>query len=61
MILIIIIIITITIPFPKSITNILRHHFKIHVSKVHYGSAVPFGQALPDFLITAHHLCAFLM
>jgi len=33
----------------------------IHVSKVHCGSAVRFGQALPGFLITAHHLYAFLL
>ena len=32
----------------------------IHVSKVHCGSAVRFGQALPGFLITAHHLYASL-
>ena len=29
-------------------------------SKVHCGSAVRFGQALPGFLITAHHLYASL-
>jgi len=28
---------------------------------VHCGSAVRFGQAVPAYLITAHHLCAFLM
>ena len=33
---------------------------KIHVSEVHCGSAVRFGQALPSFLITAHHLYASL-
>jgi len=33
----------------------------IHVSEVHCRSAVRFGQALPGFLITAHHLCASLM
>jgi len=33
----------------------------IHVSEVHCGSAVRFGQALPGFLITAHHLCTSLM
>ena len=32
----------------------------IHVSKVHCGSAVRFGQALPAYLITAHHLYASL-
>jgi len=31
----------------------------IHVSEVHCGSAVWFGQALPGFLLTVHHLlCA---
>ena len=30
-------------------------------SKVHRGSAVKFGQALPGFLITAHHLYASLI
>ena len=29
-------------------------------SKVHCGSAVRFGQALPGYLITAHHLYASL-
>jgi len=33
----------------------------IHASKVHCGSAVRFGQALPGFFSTAHHLCALLM
>ena len=32
----------------------------IHVSEVHCGSAVRFGQALPRYLITAHHLYASL-
>ena len=32
----------------------------IHVSEVHCGSSVRFGQALPDYLITAHHLYASL-
>jgi len=32
----------------------------IHVSKVHCGSAVRFGQALPGYLITSHHLYASL-
>jgi len=31
-----------------------------HVSEVHCGSAVRFGQALPGYLITAHHLYASL-
>jgi len=30
-------------------------------SKVHCGSAVRFGRALPGFPITAHHLYAFLL
>jgi len=30
-------------------------------SKVHCGSAVRFGRAFPDFLITAHHACTFLL
>jgi len=30
-------------------------------SKVHCVSAVRFGKALQGFLITAHHLCAFLL
>jgi len=33
----------------------------IIVSGVHCGSAVRFGQALPGFLITAHHLYASLL
>ena len=33
----------------------------IHVSEVHCGSAVRFGQALLGYLITAHHLYASLM
>jgi len=33
----------------------------IHVSKVHCGSAIRFGQALPGYLITAHRLCVFLL
>jgi len=53
----------------KSITSIqnliFSIHFKhtntitstnIHVSEVHCGSAVRFSQALPGYLITAHHL-----
>ena len=32
----------------------------IHRSEVHCGSAVRFGQALPGYLITAHHLYASL-
>jgi len=35
----------------------------IHVSEVHCGSAITvrFGQTLPGFLITAHHLCTSLL
>jgi len=33
---------------------------RIHVSEVHCGCAVRFGQALPDCLIIAHHLYASL-
>jgi len=33
----------------------------IFKSKVHCGSAVRFGQALPGYPITAHHLYAFLL
>jgi len=33
----------------------------IHVSEVHCRSAVRFGQALPGYLITAHHLYVSLM
>ena len=33
----------------------------IHVCEVHCGSAVRFGKALPDYLITAHHLYACLL
>ena len=32
----------------------------IHVSEVHCGSALRFGQALPGYFITAHHLYASL-
>ena len=32
-----------------------------HLSEVHYGSAVRFGQALLGYLITAHNLYASLM
>ena len=44
-------------------TLIQKHPLQnnIHVSKVHCGSAVPFGQALLGFLITAHHLWPFLL
>jgi len=33
----------------------------IHRSEVHCGSAVRFGQALPGYLITAHHMYASLL
>ena len=33
----------------------------IPISGVHCGSAIRFGQAFPAYLITSHHLCAFLM
>jgi len=49
-------------------TTIIKQNIKIvllqnniHVSKIHCGSAVRFGQALPGYLITAHHLYASLM
>jgi len=31
------------------------------ISRVHCGSSVRFGQAVPAYLISAHHLNAFLM
>ena len=49
-------------------TTIIKQNIKIillqnnlHVSEVHCGGAVRFGQALPGYLITAHHLYASLM
>ena len=33
-------------------------NIQVHRSEVHCGSAVRFGQALPGFIITAHHLYA---
>jgi len=45
----------------KQIINIIILHNNIHVSEVHCGSAVRFGQALPGFLITAHHVYASLL
>jgi len=36
-------------------------YVNIHRSEVHCGSAVRFGQALPGYLITAHHACASLL
>jgi len=48
-------------------TTIIKQNIKIillknniHVSEVHCESAVRFGQALPGFLITAHHVYASL-
>jgi len=37
-----------------------QHSTNIHVCEVHSGSGVRFGQALPGYLITAHHLYASL-
>jgi hypothetical protein len=49
-------------------TTIMKQNIKIiplqnnfYVSEVHCGSAVRFSQALPGYLITAHHLYASLM
>jgi len=49
-------------------TTIIKQKIKIillqnniHESEVHCGSAVRFGQALPGFLITTHHLYASLL
>jgi len=44
----------------KQNTKMILLQNNIHVSEVHCGSAVRFGQALPGYLITAHHLYAFL-
>ena len=48
-------------------TTIIKQNIKIillqnniHVYEVYCGSAVRFGQALPGYLITAHHLYASL-
>jgi len=35
--------------------------YNIHVSKVHYRSAVRFSWALPGYPITAHYLYGFLL
>jgi len=48
------------------ITAYANIHFKttvnnIEVSEVHCGSAVRFGQALPGYVITTHHLYASLL
>jgi len=47
----------------KYTDNVQIHslQYNIHVSKVHCGSAVRFGQVLPGYLITAHHLHACLL
>ena len=49
-------------------TTIIKQNIKmillqtnIHLSEVNCGSAVRFGQALPGYLITAHHLHASLL
>ena len=49
-------------------TTIIKQNIKIillqnniHMSEVHCGIAVWFGQALPGYLITAHHLYASLL
>jgi len=49
-------------------TTIMKQNIKIILLQnnilmyeVHCGSAVRFGQALPGYLITAHHLYACLM
>jgi len=41
----------------KNNTTSIQHH----MYEVHCGSTVRFGQALPGYLITAHHLYACLM
>ena len=50
-----------------STSTIIKQNIKIillqnniHVSEVHCGSAVRFGQALPGYHINAHHLYASL-
>jgi len=45
----------------KQDVKIILIQNNIHMSEVHYGSAVRFGQALPGYLITAHHLYECLM
>ena len=40
----------------KQNIQIILLQYNIHECEVHFGSAVRFGQALPGFLITAHHL-----
>jgi len=44
--------------FIKPNMTIILLQNNIHMSEVHCGSAVQFGQALPGFLITTHHLYA---
>jgi len=45
----------------KQIIKIILLQNNIHVSRVHCGSAVRFSQALPGYLITAHHLYVSLL
>ena len=52
--------VTFQIPIIKQNIKITIFQNNIHVSEVHCGSAVRFGQALPGYLITAHHLYASL-
>jgi len=51
--------------FKRTIINqnikIILLENNIHMSEVHCRSAVRFGQALPGYLITAHHLYVSLM
>ena len=44
----------------QNIKLILLQH-NIHMSEVHCGGAVGFGQALPGYLITAHNLYSYLL
>ena len=48
-----------TIIEPNIKTMLLQDN--IHMSTVHCGNAVRFGQALLGYLITAHHLYACLL
>jgi len=47
--------------FKTQAMKILLLQNNIHASEVHCGSAVRFGQALPDYLITVYHLYAYLL
>jgi len=49
------------IPHPKCNTNTQIHHFKTTFMCPRSIAGVPSSQALPVFLITAHHLRAFLL